>query len=148
VFKHILFPTDGSELSREALTTAVDLAQSLGARISAIQVIPPYVTPIADLMWVYPDSWSEQDYQNAAKQASASILERVRAAAKTAGIACETQSVVARAPWEAIVKAAKKHKCDLIVMASHGRRGLAGIILGSQTQKVLTHSAIPVLVCR
>jgi nucleotide-binding universal stress UspA family protein len=148
MFKHILFPTDGSQLSRKALATALALAKALGARISAIHVIEPYMPPVTDLAWVYPDPWSPEDYEKAATKASSVFLAQAMAEAKNAGVACETQSVIAGAPWDAIVKTATKRRCDLIVMASHGRRGFASMLLGSETQKVLTHASIPVLVCR
>ncbi|MGZ5073443.1 MAG: universal stress protein [Usitatibacter sp.] len=148
MYKHILFPTDGSPLSHKAFADATGLAKALGARISAINVIEEYAPPVSDLAWVYPDPWSPEEYEKAAKKASAAILEQLVAEAKSAGVACEAQSVMAGAPWDAIVKTAAKRRCDLIVMASHGRRGLAGMVLGSETQKVLTHTSIPVLVCR
>lgn len=148
MYKHILFPTDGSPLSHKAFASATGLAKALGARISAIHVIEPYAPPVSDLAWVYPDPWSPEEYEKAAKKASAAILEQLVAEAKSAGVACEAQSVMAGAPWDAIVKTAAQRRCDVVVMASHGRRGFAGMVLGSETQKVLTHTSIPVLVCR
>ena len=148
MFKHILFPTDGSELSRRALATAIGLAKPLGARITAIHVMMPYAPPLADLSFTYPNPVSPEEYEKAAKKGSATIRGEVMAAAGHAGVPCEALSAFSSDPWDAIVDAAAAHHCDVIVMASHGRRGLAAALLGSETQKVLTHAAIPVLVCK
>jgi nucleotide-binding universal stress UspA family protein len=148
VFKHILFPTDGTELSRKAQAAALGLAKSLGARVTAIHSIEPYTPQVTDLTFVYADPVPPEEYLAAARQASAAILARFLAEAKEAGVACDALDEVASAPWNAIVKAAEESHCDVIVMASHGRRGIAGVLLGSETQKVLTHSPVPVLVYR
>ena len=148
VFGHMLFPTDGSELSRKALAVAIGLAKALGARITAIHVMAPYTPPLADISFTYPDPVSPEDYEKAAKKASAALRDEILAEARNPGVECEALSVFAHTPWEAIVDTAAARRCDLIVMASHGRRGLAATLLGSETQKVLTHSPVPVLVCK
>lgn len=148
MYKHILFPTDGSELSRSAAETAAALAKSLGAKITAIHVIAQYAMPVSDMTFGYVPMISPAEYERAAKRAASEYLAQVVAAAKSAGVECETTAEAGGAPWDAIVRTAAKRKCDLIVMASHGRRGVAAMVLGSETQKVLTHSKIPVLVCR
>lgn len=148
MFTHILFPTDGSELSRKAQDAAIALAKTLGARITAVHSISPYTPQVTDLALVYPDPVSPEEYEAIARKASAEILARFMAQAHDAGVACDASSNVAAAPWNAIVKAAHDNRCDVIVMASHGRRGIAGVLLGSETQKVLTHSDVPVLVYR
>lgn len=148
MFRHILFPTDGSELSRKALAVALGVAKPLGARITAIHVMAPYVPPMGDLGFTYPDPVSPEDYEEAAKKAWAAARAEVEAAAAAAGIPFDAVSAFSSDPWDAIVDAAAARRCDLIVMASHGRRGLAAALIGSETQKVLTHSPIPVLVCK
>jgi nucleotide-binding universal stress UspA family protein len=149
VFKHILVPTDGSPLSLKAAKTAVALAKVHKAKITAIHVMAPYVPPTAgDGIMYYPESFSPQEYRKAVEKESKKALDKVKAAATAAKVRFDAISVTHDQPWESIVNAAKKAKCDAIVMASHGRRGLAGLLLGSETTKVLTHSRIPVLVCR
>jgi nucleotide-binding universal stress UspA family protein len=148
MFKHILFPTDGSELSDVALGAAVELATATGARLTALHVIDPYHVPPTDLTWVFPDAMTPEEYERVSVRLSNAILHRAKAAAEKAAVACETLSLFAKAPWGAIVKAVDEYACDVVVMASHGRRGIAGMLIGSETQKVLTHSRVPVLVYR
>jgi nucleotide-binding universal stress UspA family protein len=148
MFKHILVPTDGSELSQGAARIAVRLAKSLGARITAFHAIPPYTLPLNDGMYVYVEAFSPEEYKASTEKFATEVLAAIQAEAKTAGVECAPLVVTAGAPWEAIIKAAESRKCDLIVMASHGRKGLAGLLLGSETTKVLTHSKIPVMACR
>ncbi len=149
MFKHILVPTDGSPLSLKAAKAAVDLAKVHKAKITAIHVMAPYVPPIAgDAIMYYPESFSPEEYGKAVEKEAQKALAKVKAEAAAADVAFDSVAVTHDQPWESIVDAAKKSKCDLIVMASHGRRGLAGLLLGSETTKVLTHSRTPVLVCR
>ena len=148
MYKNLLVPTDGSKLSMKAVTAALNLAQPLGAKITALHVVPPYAPPVyADAM-VYVPELDPKEYKAATDAAAQKALAAVEKEAAKAGVACTAVHLVEGQPWEGILKAAKKHKCDAIVMASHGRRGLAGVLLGSETVKVLTHSKIPVLVCR
>ncbi len=147
MFRQILFPTDGSELSARARAVALGLAGPLGARVIAIHSYAPYQPPMPDMTYVYAEPLAGE-YETAMKAQSAKILAQVMAAAMNAGVACDTVSAVAGAPWDAIVKTAAERGCDAIVMASHGRHGLSGLILGSETQKVLLHSPVPVVVCR
>jgi nucleotide-binding universal stress UspA family protein len=148
MFKHILLPTDGSEMSDNAARVAIGLAKPIGARVTAIHFIPPYSLPVSDGNFVYVEAYSPDEYRKGTEQFAAEILARVQAEAKKQGVACETAFVTAGAPWDAIIKEAQARKCDLVVMASHGRKGLAGVLLGSETNKVLTHSTLPVLVTR
>lgn len=149
MFKHLLVPTDGSTLSLKAAKFAAELAQAHNARITAIHVIAPYVPPNGgDGIMYYPDDFSPQAYKKATEKEAQKVLARVEAAAAAQKVPCATMFVTHDQPWESIVNTAKKKKCDLIVMASHGRRGIAGLLLGSETTKVLTHSRTPVLVCR
>ncbi len=148
MFKHILVSTDGSKLSHKAIRTAARLAGATGAKLTGVYVIPPYVPPMYGEGMMYVPVVSEPKYRKAAKRAGQKALAAVEIEAQTAGAPYGGALLAANNPWEGIVRAAKSKKCDLIVMASHGRRGLAGLLLGSETTKVLTHSKVPVLVCR
>lgn len=148
MFKHILVSTDGSKLSGKAIRTAARLAGATGAKLTGVYVIPPYLPPMYGEGMMYVPAMSESKYRSAAKRAGKKALATVEIEAQTAGAPYGAVLLAASNPWEGIVRTAKSKKCDLIVMASHGRRGLAGLLLGSETTKVLTHSKIPVLVCR
>ena len=148
MYKHILVPTDGSKLSNHAVRAACNLAQTCGARITGIYVIPPYVPPIYAEGMMYIADLGPKRHKEVMQQAAKKALAVLSAEARRAGVACAGVAPVADQPWEGILKAARGKRCDLIVMASHGRRGIAGLLLGSETTKVLTHSKIPVLVCR
>ena len=146
MYKHILVPTDGSALSLKAVRAAAKLAAKLKAKVTALYVIAPYEPRTTSEDIVYLSAQSMREYEKEVRKTADRALARVVATAD--GTACATMSSTHAHPWEAIIDAAKARKCDLIVMASHGRRGLAGLLLGSETQKVLTHSKTPVLVCR
>ena len=148
MYKHILVPTDGSKLSNHAVRAACNLAQTCGARITGIYVIPPYVPPIYAEGMIYIADLGPKRHKEVMQQAAKKALAVLSAEARRAGVACAGVAPVADQPWEGILKAARGKRCDLIVMASHGRRGIAKALLGSETQKVLTHSRIPVLVVR
>ena len=150
MFKHILVPTDGSKLSDKAVKQAINLAKELGAKITAIHVMPEAEAYVSERYHVLPVLAApvKNKYKKEAAALSKEILDQIGAAATAAGVECAQVSVTSGSPYEAIIKQATKSRCDLIMMASHGRRGLPGILLGSETQKVLTHSRIPVLVCR
>ncbi len=145
MFKCILIPTDGTEFCQRAIAKGIELAKLTGARIVGVTVMQPLhsATPEA----LIPAQIASIIKGETAKMA-AEKLAAVEAAAKAAGIAVETVRETGDHPWEAILRAAKKHGADVIVMASHGRRGVSAMVLGSETQKVLTHSTIPVLVVR
>ncbi|UCE31072.1 MAG: universal stress protein [Burkholderiales bacterium] len=147
MFKHIMLPTDGSELSQRAVKACVQMAKEVEARITTINVQPDYVVPAMAELPVLPP-YTPEEFRENARQKSVEILGFVTAEAAAAGVACAPLSVVSDTPWDSIVKACDEHGCDLIMMASHGRGGLAALILGSETQKVLTHSKVPVLVHR
>jgi nucleotide-binding universal stress UspA family protein len=147
MFAHILIPTDGSALSERAAAAAVRLAAALGARLTALFVAPA-PTPLVyeDMLPVgYLDP---KQHAEAIERASARHLEAVGELAAAAGVPCECVSFTGEYPAEAILETAKRRKCDLVFMASHGRRGLKAVLLGSETQKVLTHAKVPVLVYR
>jgi nucleotide-binding universal stress UspA family protein len=145
VYKHILIPTDGSELSKAAVENGVALAKALGARVTVLTVLPPWhaVAP-AEVMVAFP----ENEYRQGAEAAAARYLDAASSTARDLSVACDTLMVEHERPWQAIIEAAKANDCDLIVMASHGRKGIGALLLGSETQNVLTHSRIPVLVHR
>jgi nucleotide-binding universal stress UspA family protein len=144
MFKKILLPTDGSELSSKAVQGALKMASQLGASVVGLTVVEPY--SYSTLSEYRPETLEAFEARNA--QAAEQRLAPVVEAAKAANVPCETVTVKSFSPYEAIIDTAKKHDCDVIFMASHGRRGLSAVLLGSETQKVLTHSTIPVLVYR
>ncbi len=148
MYRHILVSTDGSRLSAKAVRTAVRLAKTLGAKLTGVYVIAPYVRPIYNEAKAYAPPVTAQRYKEPAAREAKMALAAIEIEAQTAGVPCSTLSIINEHPWRGIVRAAQSRKCDMIVMASHGRRGLAGLLLGSETNKVLTHSRIPVLVCR
>ena len=149
MFKRILLPTDGSPLSAKAVKMATRLAKQNRASLTVLYVTAPFVPPVMmDAYVVYPEMFSPKDYRKAVVTGAQKVLSRAASAAKAAGVRCETKTTESAHPWSEILRAARKGKCDLIVMASHGRRGIEGMLLGSETSKVLTHSKVPVLVCR
>ena len=148
MFKHILLPTDGSQLSERAVQRGIKFAQAIGARVTSVHVIPEF-RMMADDSFVLPTSADlKRRYDKQAKARADKMLETIGKRATVVGVKYEGVSVMGDVAYEAIIATAKKRKCDLIMMASHGRRGLAGLLLGSETAKVLTHSKIPVLVVR
>ncbi|HEY1392187.1 MAG TPA: universal stress protein [Methylibium sp.] len=144
MYKRILVPTDGSDITAKAVDTAIALARSLSAHVCTLAVKEPFpYSAISEMQPVPPQEF--YDTQNALANRH---LQAVKDACAAAGIACDAQSVEALHPWEAIIEHAKAQGCDLIVMASHGRRGMSALLLGSETQKVLTHTKTPVLIVR
>jgi nucleotide-binding universal stress UspA family protein len=144
MFKHILFPTDGSDITAKALQQAIGLARLAGAKLAVLAVKDPFpYSAISEMQPVPPQEFMDSQERIAAARAKTCVD-----AATVAGIACTGHTVEAVHPWEAILDHAKMQGCDLIVMASHGRRGVSALLLGSETQKVLTHSSLPVLVVR
>ena len=147
MFKKILVPTDGSELSDSTVARAISFAQDAGANITFFYAQPDFPMPIYGEGALIDPTTPEQ-FSRAAEAEAEVILARARANAEAAGVASNSDTLVSEVPYEAIIEAAERNRCDLIFMASHGRRGLSGLLLGSETQKVLTHSKIPVLVYR
>jgi len=147
MYKHILIPTDGSALSRKAIVNGVKLAKALGAKVTGLFAAPP-ATPVVYRDHLPAGYMTPQQHAVLIEKTASHYLGVIEKAAKSAGVACECVRVTNDFPADAILAIAKKNKCDLIFMASHGRRGLASVLLGSETQKVLTHSKIPVLVSR
>jgi nucleotide-binding universal stress UspA family protein len=148
MFKHILLPTDGSKLSDRAVQRGIELAEAIRARVTAVHVIPEF-RMMADESFVLPTTIDlKMRYEKESKARASKMLEKISARAKAAGVPYEGVVVIGETPYEQIIDTAKKRKCDLIMMASHGRRGISALLLGSETSKVLMHSKVPVLVVR
>jgi nucleotide-binding universal stress UspA family protein len=144
MYKRILVPTDGSEITAKAVQSAIALARLTGAELLAIAVKEPFpYSAISEMQPVPP-----QEFFDAQERIAAARVKTVLDAAGAAGVKCQGHTVEALHPWEAIIDHAKNHQADLIVMASHGRRGFAAMMLGSETQRVLIHTGLPVLVVR
>ncbi len=147
MFKHILVPTDGSELSTGTVKRAVEFAKEIGAKITFFFAKPDY--PVAFYgEGALIDPTTPEKFAAMAEQQAQEILNAAKQQAQASGVACASLSVVSDIPYEAIIDATTKAGCDLVFMASHGRRGFSALLLGSETQKVLTHSKVPVLVFR
>jgi nucleotide-binding universal stress UspA family protein len=144
MYQRILIPTDGSPITEQAVQAAIGLASRTGATLLTISVKEtfPY-SAISEMQPVPP-----QDFYDAQERIAADRVKAVMDAAQAAGLACSGHTVEAMHPWEAILDHAKAQACDLIVMASHGRRGVAALLLGSETQRVLIHSTLPVLIVK
>lgn len=147
MFKHILVPTDGSQLSAEAVRRAVSFAREAGARVTLFYARPEYPVVFYG-EGALIDPTTPEKFAAMADQQAQEILGACEQLARAAGVPCASLAITSDVPYEAIITAAESSGCDLIFMASHGRRGLGSLLLGSETQKVLTHSKIPVLVYR
>ena len=147
MFQHLLVATDGSKLSAKAVSHALGLARALGAKLTAFYASPEYPFPGYSEASIYIPM-SRKEYAAACKKEADHILNPIAAKATSAGVEFNAVHSIALIPWQAILAGAKKHKCDAIVMASHGRRGVSALLLGSETQKVLTHTKVPVIVVR
>lgn len=145
MFKHILLPTDGSELSERAALAGISFAKEVGAEVTGLTVRPEFhiFTYKTDML-----EDTEHQFNASTERQAETYLAFIGNAARSAGVGCTLVQVASDNPYEAILQAAKERKCDLIIMASHGWRGVKGVLLGSETQKVLVHSDIPVLVYR
>jgi nucleotide-binding universal stress UspA family protein len=144
MFKKILLPTDGSDLSTKAIDGGLEFARALKAGVVGLTVIEPY--SYSNLSEYRPETLD--DYEQRTLKIAAERLGKVADAAAKASVPVETVTVKSFSPFEAIIDTAKAKGCDVIFMASHGRKGLSAVLLGSETQKVLTHSTIPVMVYR
>lgn len=145
MYKNILIPTDGSALSKKAVKAGIAFAKSIGASVTGLYS-PERYEVLTYGEYFPPDLISRKQWEKRSEESARKILADVEKAAKAAGVPYRGFHLASLAPWEAIVESAKKRKCDLIYMASHGRTGLAGLLLGSQAAKVLAHSPVPVLV--
>ena len=147
MFKHILVPTDGSQLSEDTARRAVSFAKEAGAQITAFFAKPEFpVTYYGEGVLI--DSTTPEKFAELSEEQAQKILGFVENLCQEAGVRCTTMTLTSDVPYEAIIEAATQSDCDLIFMSSHGRRGLSALLLGSETNKVLTHTNIPVLVYR
>jgi nucleotide-binding universal stress UspA family protein len=147
MFKNVLLPTDGSKLSQKAIKSGVAFAKSINARVTGCFVVEPF-QPYYFGEYIPPDMPTPKEFERRAREAGEKYLQQIETAARAAGLAYSGSVMKSDAPYLGIINAANKGGCDLIFMASHGRRGLSGLLLGSEAHKVLTHSKIPVLVYR
>jgi nucleotide-binding universal stress UspA family protein len=147
MFKNILVPTDGSDLASKAVEQAVLFAKKIGAKITAVTVTEPFPLRLVSVGLTQLEH-TAVEYENEAKAYAERLLRTVSSTANSAGVACETLHIEHEHVYQVIIDTAEARACDLIVMASHGRRGVSAVVLGSETVKVLTHSKIPVLVYR
>jgi nucleotide-binding universal stress UspA family protein len=147
MFKHILVPTDGSELSLSAIRAAIQFAGTTGASVTAVNVMPLFFNP-AFPEYVPAGTMAYEEFIQETEQDAQKTLAVVEEEAKRAGVPCKSVMKRHAHAYEGIIQAAQENECDLIVMASHGRRGIGALVLGSETHKVLTHSKLPVLVYR
>ena len=145
MYTHILLPTDGSEVSTRAVEAGIELAKTLKARVYALHVILPFQS-LTYMTQIIPDS--EASYTEESVRWAERYLGEARDKAEQAGVPCDSDFVFDKHPCEAILRVAQEKGCDLIVMGSHGWRGLTKLLLGSETQKVLVRGQLPVLVCR
>ncbi|HRH88961.1 MAG TPA: universal stress protein [Rubrivivax sp.] len=145
MFKHLLIPSDGSATAERAVVEALQLAKEGGARLTALHVVQPFHVFSYEVGMLED---TRASYDRHARERGQFVLESIRRAGREMDVAVDTVLLVAEHPYEKIIDTATERGCDLIVMASHGRRGLQAMLLGSETQKVLTHSTIPVLVFR
>jgi len=145
MYKHILIAIDGSDLAGKALSQGLGLGKALAAQVTIVTVTEPWATQVTGEAAI---AFPFEEYEKAMAANAAEVLSKAGATASQAGVACSTVHVKERHPAEGILETAKARACELIVMASHGRRGLSRLLLGSQAQNVVTHSTIPVLICR
>ena len=147
MFRNILVPTDGSPLSRRAIKQAVRFAKEQKARVTGLYVAPPYNSRVIEDGAMF-NFVSPRQYEAMVSATARKHLKAIETAAAAAGAPCRTLHVLSDFPYDEIVRTARRRKCDLVYMASHGRRGISRLLLGSQTSKVLALSTIPVIVCR
>ena len=148
MFRHILIPTDGSRLARKGIRAGIRLAKALGARVTGVYVMLPTTPRGYDDTAIFYAGVSARGWRHAFDKAAKKALSVIEAQARAAKVPCTTLIVHDRQPWEGILAAAHRRKCDVIALASHGRGGLGGLLLGSETQQLLARSRIPVLVVR
>jgi nucleotide-binding universal stress UspA family protein len=145
MYKHILIATDGSELAHKAVAQGFAVAKALGAKVTVVTVTEPWTAVVPGEMGM---AFPIDEYEKGAAENAGNILDIVKREAATAGVACETVHMADQFPADGIIATAKDKGCDLIVMASHGRRGISRLLLGSQANQVVVHSTVPVLVVR
>lgn len=147
MFKHILLPTDGSKMSAKAVKRGIDLAKKSRGRVTALHVLPEFKLMVDDGITMISPALKKR-FDDEGRMRAQKMLGEVARQARARGVRCAILCVTGDSPYQQIIAAARKKKCDLILMASHGRRGLSSILLGSETAKVLLHTKVPVLVVR
>jgi len=147
MFKHILLPTDGSKLSAKAVKRGIDLAKKSRARVTAIHVVPEFKMMVDEGITMLSAALKKR-FEEEGRARAQKMLDDIARQARARGVRCTTLCMASDLPYQQIIAAARKNKCDLILMASHGRRGLSSLLLGSETAKVLLHTKVPVLVVR
>lgn len=147
MFKHILLPTDGSKLSSKAVKRGIDLAKKSRARVTVVHVVPEFKLMVDEGITMLSAALKKR-FEEEGRARAQKMLDDIARQARTRGVRCTTLCVASDLPYLQIIAAARKKKCDLILMASHGRRGLSSLLLGSETAKVLLHTKVPVLVVR
>jgi nucleotide-binding universal stress UspA family protein len=149
MYKHLLLPTDGSPLAARGYKAGIKLAKSLGARVTGVYVTLPYVPALyGEGALFYVPGLSPQEYRQSSKAAAEKALAPLEREAARAAVRCASRVIEARHVHEGILQAARRAKCDAICMATHGRGGLGGLILGSETQRVLAHAKLPIIIVR
>ncbi len=148
MYKHVLIATDGSTLAEKAVDCGTKLAAALGAKLTVAHVGAPYAPPLYAGDFVPSTFLSSEEHEARVREAAGEILRRAAAHAEKEHVSCNTDFAVADHPYEGVLEIARRNQCDLIVMASHGRSGWSAVLLGSETQKMLAHSPIAVLVVR
>ena len=147
MFKHILLPTDGSTISKKAVKRGIDLAKKSGARVTAFHAVPEFKLMVDEGITMLSPALKKR-FEDEGRARAQKMLDDIAKHARARGVRCSTLCVASDLPYQQIVATARRKKCDLILMASHGRRGLSSLLLGSETAKVLLHTKVPVLVVR
>jgi len=147
MFKHILLPTDGSAISRKAVKRGIDLARKSRARVTALHVVPEFKLMVDEGITMLNPALKKR-FEDEGRARAQKMLDDIAKQARARGVRCSTLCVASDLPYQQIIATARRKKCDLILMASHGRRGLSSLLLGSETAKVLLHTKVPVLVVR
>lgn len=148
MYQHILIPTDGSEIAEKAVAAGIEYAREANAKVTLFTAVPEYQLPSEGEVLTRRPVTSIADHARNSEKKAKAILANAVSQARAAGLAFHTDFVQSNHPWQAIIDAAERHRCDAIFMASHGRRGLAAVFHGSETREVLTHSRIPTMVYR
>ena len=147
MFKHILLPTDGSTISKKAVTRGIDLARKSGARVTAFHAVPEFKLMVDEGITMLSPALKKR-FEDEGRARAQKMLDDIARQARARGVRCSTLCVASDLPYQQIIATARRKKCDLILMASHGRRGLSSLLLGSETAKVLLHTKVPVLIVR
>ena len=148
IYKHILIPTDGSDVAQKAVDAGIEFARESGARVTLFTAVPEYQPPSQAELMAHKHVSSIAEHEEKMRAKAAALLDKLAARAREAGVAHDTDYTFSDQPWQAIIDAAKRNACDVIFIGSHGRKGLDALLHGSETEDVLTHSDIPTVVYR